>query len=358
MTARGWSLVQILVVAASTGLATHPDMTLLSRDSSKETGQGRGQGDRAAGPAPFYMDIREITVADYLEYCRGTGNRMPPPPLWGWELTNLPIVNVTWHEAVAYAAWRGKRLPTAAEYEFAMRDGDKGWRYPWGNNITAGQANHADIIGRPCPAGIYRPNRAGICDIAGNVWAWCSDPATEKDNDKMRIVKGGSWASPGSMLKCAAVSQMPEDSRYSDLGIRCAASFVSTNAHRGQGLDRVIPHAWQTKYFAAGCPSDEDNDRDGLSNWEEYLAATDPTVSNMPALQLTVVADAPEGGAEIRWPAVAGTSYNVTRAEASSTIFTEIATNVPATPPTNVHIDREGASSAFRYRIVPIIVSP
>ncbi|KAH8071264.1 formylglycine-generating oxidase [Aureococcus anophagefferens] len=101
-----------------------------------------------------------------------------------------PVVQVSWHDAAAYCAWRGGRLPTEAEWEYAARDGRSQTMYPWGNELTPGGGYRANLwqgdfprsntaddgFSFAGPVGSYAPQTAtGIHDLIGNVWEWVSD---------------------------------------------------------------------------------------------------------------------------------------------------------------------------------------
>ncbi len=102
---------------------------------------------------------------------------------------NHPVVHVSWDDAVAYARWAGKRLPTEAEWEFAARGGLEGKRFAWGEELTPNGTHMAntwqgsfpykntkdDGYDYTAPVRSFPPNGYGLYDMIGNVWEWVSD---------------------------------------------------------------------------------------------------------------------------------------------------------------------------------------
>ena len=137
-----------------------------------------------------------VTVAQYRQFCQATGRVMPIAPNWGWQDTH-PMVNVTWDDASAFAAWTGLALSTEEQWEKAARGMD-GWEYPWGNTWDAAKCQcsphghysadaHSTVSVGSFPAGA---SPYGCLDMAGNVWEWCD---SWYEVNKTRVLRGECW---------------------------------------------------------------------------------------------------------------------------------------------------------------------
>lgn len=168
-------------------------VTVAERALSQEDLPGANPKDLEPGSVVFAPPDRAVPLDNPLRwwsFVRGADWRHPLGPNSSIEgKENFPVVQIAYEDAVAYAQWAGKRLPTEAEWEFAARGGLAGQLYPWGDEFNQGgkwMANShqghfpdhdsaADSFGGIAPVAQFPANGYGLHDVAGNVWEWVSD---------------------------------------------------------------------------------------------------------------------------------------------------------------------------------------
>lgn len=237
--------------------------------------------------APFALDLTPVTNDDFARFVAATGHvtiaeragsavfHMTPGPVdlgdpsswWrhapgaSWRAPEgegssierrgrHPVVHVAFEDALAFASWCGKRLPTEPEWEAAARGSLEGATYAWGDELMPGGSLRANIWtgsfpwyfargDRPgtTPVGTYPATGYGLSDMIGNVWEWtatpmhtpkacgCTPPAVAKSGSDMLVLKGGSWLCAGeycARYRPAARISLTPDSTTSHVGFRCA----------------------------------------------------------------------------------------------------------------------------------------
>jgi formylglycine-generating enzyme required for sulfatase activity len=167
----------------------------------------------------FELARTPVTNAQYERFVAEA--EAPAPPHWPAP-ANHPVTFVDWHEAAAFCAWAGGRLPTEAEWEKAAR-GTDGRIYPWGDEEDESRAAVGAGIkhGSTSPVGSHLDGASpyGLLDMAGNVWEWTS---TEYPPGEA-VLRGGSFASPGlAWARCTMRSHSRPVRRQAHIGFRVA----------------------------------------------------------------------------------------------------------------------------------------
>jgi formylglycine-generating enzyme required for sulfatase activity len=204
----------------------------------------------------FYLDRWPVTNLEYKQFVDATDYPVPHYDVswcntagYNWDLgsrsyppgkENYPVVLVTWEDAMAYATWAKKRLPTEAEWERAAR-GPNGRLYPWGNEFGCRcNCNCNEVsLGGASPVGHFSPDGdspEGVMDLVGNVWEWTStlfrpypyNPHDGRENPKtagFRVLRGASWVNDTTLAD--GLARLDGDFKfYNNVGFRCAADAV------------------------------------------------------------------------------------------------------------------------------------
>lgn len=304
------------VLAAQRSLASLPEGLLRTRDGRLFAAKDGAEevlvpvgeftmGDDATGepdekPAhrvllpAFLLDRHEVTNAQFARFVAETGYRTdaerqgvahaliggtfgsvegadwrhlrgPGSSIEGME--RHPVVLVSWNDAKAYGDWAGRRLPTEAEFERALRAGVEGGKYPWGDgedppgrpgnfcdetakaklpgwgHIVEG---YDDGYERTSPAGSFPQNPLGLFDLSGNAWEWCSDwygadcygrsPVRDPrgpESGSSRILRGGGWDADRFGLRCSCRDKANPAVRNVYEGFRAAGSLPQGGDGRG-----------------------------------------------------------------------------------------------------------------------------
>ncbi len=208
------------------------------------------QPERTITLSPYHIDAYETTFAHYYAFVAATGHRKPR--LAGYLAVDSsglpflmnpfnPVVGVSWDDASAYCLWKGKRLPTEAEWERAAKGtGRRVWA--WGDEA---QPSFANLVGGEdgfkytAPVGAFRRDRSpdGVYDMTGNAMEWTADwfnerayammPASDPSgppSGRERVIRGASWNDALERGRTVTRFKMRPEYRDVTIGFRCARS--------------------------------------------------------------------------------------------------------------------------------------
>lgn len=201
--------------------------------------------------APYWIDRYPVSNEAYLAFVRATGHR--PPRTWRSEAgswhkatsfklserqAELPVTGVSHDDALAYAEWVGKRLPSEAEWERAAQ-GPRGWAHPYGDELDLEKIHHA--LDDLAPVDRFESGKSleGVYDLTGNAWEWCqdwfdrdaykggeaTDPRGPAAGDA-RVIRGGYDPEQASSGTAFFRSFLRPDMTHKRVGFRCAKDAI------------------------------------------------------------------------------------------------------------------------------------
>jgi formylglycine-generating enzyme required for sulfatase activity len=204
-----------------------PGGTFMMGSPVTEQGRKEDEIQHKVTLSAFKMSKYCITFAQYDVFCEATGRVKP----WGFKRGNMPVSQITWYDAQAFAGWMGCRLPTEAEREYAARANTTTPFYT-GDSLTLDQAYFNNNSGREAkPVGSFLPNAFGLYDMHGNMGEWCSDWFSEYNIDekmnpkgpetgKIKVIRGGGFWLPAWRCRSACRGGDPQGNRGAGLSFR------------------------------------------------------------------------------------------------------------------------------------------
>ena len=163
----------------------------------------------------FWVDKYEVSNADYREcfiagVCEPAVLHEDRPQ--DFNKPHQPVVFVSWEDAQTYCSWRGGKLPTEWQWEAAAQ----------GERLGGAYFRQPYDKGFPEDTGKFTANSNGLYDMMGNAYEWTSDGYDPTEGTgKNKVVRGGSWNSPGHFLRTSDRVEKDPELRYSDVGFRC-----------------------------------------------------------------------------------------------------------------------------------------
>lgn len=243
-----------LLVFSSAEANPYPEMAYIP-SGEFEMGSPEGVGKSNEHPRhkvyldAFYIDKYEVTFKDFEEYL--VANSKQYPTITGWndrkprpDMVNKPVFGLQWKRCKKYCEWKGKRLPTEAEWERSAK-GIENRSYPWGNEPPNGERAN---FGNCCfiqkgtvlsEVGSFDQGKSpdGVFDLGGNVAEWVYDWYDKKyykkgdyknpkgpDKGKYHVIRGGAWNSLPVYLRSSSRYGDSDAKDYYGIGCRCAKS--------------------------------------------------------------------------------------------------------------------------------------
>jgi formylglycine-generating enzyme len=226
---------------------------------------GNNLGEKDEKPAKkikissFYIGKYEVTNAEFVEFLNAKGNQLEGHSVWidlggKWQdlkcriyqegdkfkvesaYEDFPVNFVSWYAANAYCKWRGGRLPTEAEWEYAARGGklaNKKSIQETEGHLEKYAWSFVNSEGNIHQKGQKQSNILGIHDIFGNLWEWCNDfynqdyykirgklnPQGPKNGD-FKVIRGGSWTNKSEMMRISNRNAVNPTSNKINIGFR------------------------------------------------------------------------------------------------------------------------------------------
>ncbi|MDM8559208.1 bifunctional serine/threonine-protein kinase/formylglycine-generating enzyme family protein [Candidatus Parabeggiatoa sp. HSG14] len=196
----------------------------------------------------FAIGRYEVSFAEYDYFAKALGRKKPSDE--GWGRGNRPVINVSWHDAIAYTNWLSQqtgqryRLPTEAEWEYSARAGTL-TQYWWGDDIGLNRANCKDCGSQwggqeTASVGSFSANPFGLYDTEGNVREWtCSEYEkkysgkellciTNPKSTRYRVERGGSWLHSSRYMRTTSRYKNFPENRHTNVGFRLVRENASS----------------------------------------------------------------------------------------------------------------------------------